>query len=352
MKRSRNLLLLGVLAGVAVLLALSGFVRAAGNSTGSYCSNCHEIRPSHATWAASAHREMACKECHGTLLGNGLHSLRENALRAFRHVQKAEHDHIALDEGQVLAVMERCRNCHRQQAADWKSSGHSMTYASVFLNPAHNRVEQINDDCLRCHGMFFRGTVREIVAPLSTQGPWTLRDPALRDRAAIPCLACHRIHMPGDTAQAPDYENPRGIGAARESRARPVAFYDRREETSFSLEELPTPRMVHKGQPVLVSPDPRERLCTQCHAPNAWHTTGTGDDRTPRGVHEGLSCLACHATHALDAKAACRNCHPALSNCGLEVTKMDTTLRSANSPHNIHTVACVDCHPKGRPSRR
>ena len=55
-----------------------------------------------------------------------------------------------------------------------------------------------------------------------------------------------------------------------------------------------------------MSQDPRQALCYQCHAPrqpeagtvaavNGWgRQVGSGDDRTPMGVHEGLSCLSCH----------------------------------------------------------
>jgi hypothetical protein len=41
-----------------------------------------------------------------------------------------------------------------------------------------------------------------------------------------------------------------------------------------------------------------------------------------------------------------------MSNCGLDVEKMDTTYFSAPSPHNIHWVKCADCHQHGIPARR
>jgi hypothetical protein len=66
-------------------------------------------------------------------------------------------------------------------------------------------------------------------------------------------------------------------------------------------------------------------------------------------VHEGLSCLDCHQKHNNSAKAACSACHPAVSDCGLDVEKMDTTFLSKTSQHNIHTMACRDCHPQGPP---
>jgi hypothetical protein len=49
---------------------------------------------------------------------------------------------------------------------------------------------------------------------------------------------------------------------------------------------------------------------------------------------------------------SCANCHPRLSNCGLDVEKMDTTFLKKESTHNIHFVKCVDCHAKGVPPRK
>jgi hypothetical protein len=38
-----------------------------------------------------------------------------------------------------------------------------------------------------------------------------------------------------------------------------------------------------------------------------------------------------------------------MSNCGLNVEKMDTTFANAKSAHNIHWVKCEDCHQHGVP---
>jgi hypothetical protein len=40
-----------------------------------------------------------------------------------------------------------------------------------------------------------------------------------------------------------------------------------------------------------------------------------------------------------------------MSNCGLDVEKMDTTYADAKSPHNIHWAQCEDCHQHGIPAR-
>ncbi len=105
-------------------------------------------------------------------------------------------------------------------------------------------------------------------------------------------------------------------------------------------------------RPVTISPDIRQALCYQCHAPLASMEIGTGDDRTAVGVHEGLSCFACHQGHGQKTRASCATCHPQLSNCGLDGETMDTTFKSTKSLHNIHFVRCIDCHSKGVPKKK
>jgi len=112
------------------------------------------------------------------------------------------------------------------------------------------------------------------------------------------------------------------------------------------------PTMKEGGRPVNASPDRRQALCYQCHAPRAGNEVFSGDDRTPVGVHEGLSCLACHEKHGQTTRASCAGCHPRLSNCGIDVETMDTTFKSPESRHDVHRVACLDCHPKGVPKKR
>ena len=102
--------------------------------------------------------------------------------------------------------------------------------------------------------------------------------------------------------------------------------------------------MYLNEDPVLVSDDPVQRLCLQCHAPNWAHETGSEDDRTPTGVHEGLSCRACHRGHSNDAHGACLTCHPAVSSCGRDVETMNTTYFDRESPNDIHSMTCLDCH--------
>ena len=131
-----------------------------------------------------------------------------------------------------------------------------------------------------------------------------------------------------------------------------LAFWDRRSNAPVPVGMLPVPQMHEGERAVKMSPDPRQALCYQCHAPLANMQVHSGDDRTCIGVHEGLSCFACHDRHKQSTRASCADCHPRLSNCGRDVEKMDTTFFNKQSAHNVHFVKCADCHPKGIPPRK
>ncbi|RPI21945.1 MAG: hypothetical protein EHM61_23505 [Acidobacteria bacterium] len=315
------------------------------------CLRCHEIRPAHDLWARSAHRDTKCESCHGNALSNGFHSLWENSRRLVSHYSDEPKDSLRLSEAQVVEMVDRCKTCHEREFADWISSGHSARYSDIFLHQGHNQVEQLNSDCLRCHGMFYEETIEALVAPVSVHGPWKLLDEAQGPKPTIPCLTCHEIHATGVVAVRPDYSNPKAVAADRIPRLPRVSFYDRREARHFEARVLPAPRLYEGDRALVVAGDVPQRVCFQCHASTASQKVGVGDDRTPRGVHEGLSCLACHSMHSLEARHSCAHCHPRLSNCGLDVEKMDTSFKSLESRHNIHFVACTDCHPNGVPKK-
>ncbi|MCF7972354.1 MAG: NapC/NirT family cytochrome c [Phycisphaerae bacterium] len=311
------------------------------------CLSCHEIQDAYDRWHTSTHREVGCKACHGGSLTSGIHGLVENAQRVIGHFNEASLGDIALSETQVVRMQQACRVCHASEFAAWQTGGHAATYADIFLDASHNEAEQPNNDCLRCHGMFFAGRISDLVTPVSTEGPWSLIESTRHDWPTIPCLACHEVHRPGPLAR--ETKEKASDDTVTES-VFAVSFYDRHEKMHFAADILPEPQLTWQGQPVSVSTDTRQRVCVQCHAPESSEHAGTSDDKTPRGVHEGLSCLACHQAHTNRADQSCAQCHPALSNCGLDVTKMDTTFVNAESPHDIHTVACADCHTVGVPS--
>jgi hypothetical protein len=270
--------------------------------------------------------------------------------RVVNHLSGDAPEKVRLQTRDVLRISERCQTCHRQEAADWASGTHSATYAQVFLDSKQNHKQLLMDDCLRCHGMHYDGAIRDLVTPVDTRGPWKLRDPAMANRPAIVCLTCHQMHHHGAPLARQAVKPVTSMN--QQINTPSLALFDRRELDSVAVENLSLPAMIDGERLVKMSPDLRQALCYQCHAPPATRQIGSGDDRTPMGVHEGLSCFACHDKHGERTRASCATCHPRLSNCGLDVEKMDTSFKFTASLHNIHFVKCADCHTKGVPKKR
>jgi hypothetical protein len=361
---------LGPALGAALALALSGLALLGGGSYyyggrgGDGCASCHEIRPMVDAWAASTHRGLDCAHCHGSSFAPDAGTHAKNLSRLWLHARGEAPEQVRLGQADVVTVSERCGRCHRQEEADWRVGPHGGTFGAIFLDPGHNAKQALMDDCLRCHGMHFDGGIRDLVTPLDRKGPWRFVQAEHAELPAVPCLACHSIHRKGEplgprppptrTVDASGPPSPR-VNPARTPRdeaPRPsLGFFDRRALQHVGLASLPLPAMREGARAVRQSPDRRQALCYQCHASRAESEVFSGDDRTPTGVHEGLSCFACHDTHAQTTGASCAGCHPRLSNCGLDVETMDTSFRSPDSRHDVHRVACRDCHPAGVPRK-
>lgn len=306
------------------------------------CAGCHEITASVSSMKHSSHRDLHCYDCHGTALENGIHSMREKANMVFSHVlNEKQNDEIRMNENQVLAVSERCVICHRAEYTRWKAGGHSADYADIFLDSAHNSMERLYWDCLRCHGMYYEGTIYDLVTPVSKIGPWKLKDPEKYGQPVIPCLACHQAHA--ENSLLSEFNGL--VDSLADSYTNPVfGLYIRSDHIFLRADRLFIPEMYVNASLVKTSQGPSQALCIQCHSPGAFHRAGTSDDRTPTGVHEGLACNACHEPHSNDASRSCELCHPAISNCGLDVKTMNTTYFDPDSNNNIHFVLCRDCH--------
>ena len=347
----KRLIVISGLVLAALMLLLPGSELYYESGRGARCTTCHEMQQVYDQWHASTHRATPCGDCHGNALTPDAAFHMRNAHRLYSHLKGDLPERVGFGNTFVIAMTERCASCHRQEYSAWQSGPHSSSYADVLLDQKHNTANMLMDDCLRCHGMFFEGGIGDLVTPVAREGTWRLLRPELANAPAMPCLTCHETHRLGAPMQKTTVD-ARVPGPSQEITRPSLAFFDRRTQMYIPLAQLPIPIMQDNGRVVRMSKDQRQALCYQCHAPVASMQVGTGDDRTGIGVHEGISCLACHAQHGQKTRASCANCHPKMSNCGLEVETMDTTFKSAGSKHNIHWVKCADCHTHGVPKRR
>lgn len=342
-KKGRYLILaIGALTAIVSVAAYTTWNHLDPKNT---CAQCHEVAPAHTEWMGSAHAGVSCTECHGTALSNGYHSLKEKLRMVYVHVTgDKRNEDIHLGEEQVLELSNRCISCHQSEHAGWLVSGHAVNYAEIFLDSAHNAMEKPYWDCFRCHGMFYDGNIHDLMELEGDPHEWTMRHKRQELRPTVPCLACHQIHT--ENPLSARYV-PMTDTLGRPERHPRTALYMRADKMYLRSDRLTRVVMMDGDREVLVSDDPSTLLCMQCHAPNFLHHAGSEDDRTPVGVHEGIGCITCHKPHSGDTRESCVQCHPAMSNCGLDVMEMNTTFRARNSPNDIHRISCASCHVDG-----
>jgi len=347
---------------IVLVLAATGFLALGGvfgaswyytSQHGAGCASCHEMTAYVGAVHNSAHRSATCLDCHEASLSTKLRHIR---VHLFGSLPEAVHLRVV----DVVQMTTNCQRCHQREYATWHAGPHSATYKQILADPNHNAKRGMNDDCLRCHGMHFNGGIRDLVEPQNTVGPWHLTRADLADQPVIPCLSCHKLHREG----LPESKPVTRISVSGPAVTESLAFFDRREQMHFAVSSLPLAKMWDGPRAVKVSPDARQSLCYQCHAPrqpdtgtpaavNHWGPqVSSGDDRTPMGVHEGISCFACHLGHNENVRASCKTCHPQMSHCGLDVETMDTTYANPKSAHNVHWVRCTDCHQHGVPKMK
>jgi hypothetical protein len=338
-----------ILAALVLLVPGSELYYESGGGKG--CIACHEMQSLYDEWHASTHRGMGCEKCHGQALTLDVSFHLNNANRLYSHLRGDLPERVGFGNKFVLAMTERCEGCHRQEYAAWQAGPHSASFARIFLDKKYNTANMLMDDCLRCHGAHFEGGIGDLVTPVNRAGPWRLLPADLANAPSMPCLSCHETHREGRPMHKTDVQG-RVPGPSQEINRPSLAFFDRRTQQYIPLADLPMPEMRDGDRAVKMSKDQRQALCYQCHAPVSTMQVASGDDRTGMGVHEGISCLACHAQHGQKTRASCATCHPKMSNCGLDVETMDTTFKSADSKHNVHWVKCADCHTKGVPKKK
>ena len=213
---------------------------------------------------------------------------------------------IKLTEKQRLDIMERCQTCHKAEYAKWQGGAHSTIYGNIFEDKVHNREEKPYWDCLRCHGMFYDGNIHDLMSLEGECESWRIKDPRQRKLPAIPCMACHQIHM--EKGKIPNFKNSSESKIASPSIPK-TAFYSRADKAHFRTDELADVKRYLGYKQIKVSQDPNAKLCYNCHSPNWQRQARTSDDRTPVGVHEGMSCLVCHDAHSNAASDSCAKCH-------------------------------------------
>ncbi len=277
----------------------------------------------------SLHRKQNCLDCHEASLATKLRHIRV-------HLTGNLPEEIRLRDVDVLEMTPNCQRCHQHEYASWQAGPHSATYSADLYRSRAQLESRTDERLLALPRHDFSGSIRDLVQPQNTQGAhgmWFTPDLPI----SPPCPA---MRATGFMRKARWRQSRR-----RASPSRPRPFTIRWPSmTGAKACTLPPScpsaiaRRRSRGQiepgpapgDLLPVPRAREAGDGSTAAAMGWGPqVGSGDDRTPMGVHEGISCIACHDGHNENTRASCKTCHPQMSHCGLDVEKMDTTYRQS-----------------------
>jgi len=159
---------LGAWYRVLVILCIPGASLYYEASGGRACARCHEIWQLYADWHTSAHRNIKCTECHGHVftLDAGFHL--NNMRRVFTHLQGDARNGFASGSGTFPRSWPIARDAPAGIRRLAGRTARRFRIGTSFLTRHSTRKNILMDDCLRCHGMHFEGSIRELVQPITT----------------------------------------------------------------------------------------------------------------------------------------------------------------------------------------
>lgn len=178
-------LMLGVLAGLAVLLFDVSQASSYLSDNPATCVNCHVMAPEYASWSNSKHRLAAtCNDCHvphDNYLRHYAFKASDGARHAFMFTFRLEPQVIRIHEAGQRVVQENCVRCHVNQLGETK--------LAMVRGDAH---PQDGMRCWGCHTGTPHGEVRGLASapyehvPLVESVTPSWLDALMADRAQNP----------------------------------------------------------------------------------------------------------------------------------------------------------------------
>jgi len=289
-----------------------------------FCRSCHEMGLHYATWSQSAHRGVACEDCH---VMPGMANMFKSKLSALRLVRRHARGDVSAVAIQGHVPDANCRKCHRE-------TPELVTYHGLKIT--HRAHWSMGVECTFCHARVVHGpkwlytgvsSNDEVKRAVITAKNAPTMDICYRchdgKRAPNECSTCH-VSL-GE--HKPAVFDPAWVQAHREEVKRAKAGDCERCHQPVFCDAChraadPHPANWLAEHPAAVSKDPSG--CPSCHLAPA--EPRPADVHRPAEVKKMAFCTACHGLRqehkeanwtqihgkeSLTNPAACQRCHTA-----------------------------------------
>ena len=152
------ILLLGIIAGLGLVLFRISNADSYLSDKSETCINCHVMNPQYATWNHSSHREVAnCNDCHvphNNVFNKYFFKAKDGLRHATIFTLRAEPQVIYIKEPGKEVVQQNCIRCHERYLTD------NLTVSNLS-KLKHNRTDR---PCLECHRETPHGRVNSLAS--------------------------------------------------------------------------------------------------------------------------------------------------------------------------------------------
>ena len=283
--RLRARLLAHPVLAIALLLAFAGVAGAAvpafrASERATFCISCHEMGPYYDAWAAGAHRNIECVECH--VDAGALNHVSHKVIAA-----KEMWIHLTGDprfpQGTAEVPDSRCLACHASIPGStgprFSHKAHAGTGGCVTCHS--DGGHRVSLDALKAAGSLKPGLEASAAAGSSAT-----------TSSAHPVVSCVKCHDPATTACATCHVPPHKARGACIGCHQPGPRWVFTHPTATDCATCHTAPAQHFGA-----------ACASCHVPAVPFAQ-------TRYTHVSTACENCHAAPAGHSKAApCASCH-------------------------------------------
>jgi cytochrome c nitrite reductase small subunit len=138
-------ILLGIFAGLAILLVYISKAPSYLSDDPKSCVNCHVMNPQYSDWMHASHRRAAtCNDCHiphDNIFNKYFTKAEEGLKHATYFTMRWEPQVIYKDEDDIDGLLENCRRCHENTIG--------MEYLRKVQPGYHNWLAERS--CMECH---------------------------------------------------------------------------------------------------------------------------------------------------------------------------------------------------------
>jgi hypothetical protein len=314
-----------ILTAIGVVLLAALFVSASlYTDEPQFCGWCHEMKPYHAAWAAGAHRNVWCVDCH---VSRDLPPRFAHKFAALQEVAAHFSGDTTFPRAKVPVVPNsNCQSCHASVTVkNLKGFDHALHASKGSCQACHPATgHTVTAEALRAVGAF-NPSVRQPVfsTGIASVGHGVANVPG---HVKVACTRCHNLAQTGcSTCHKPKHKARGACQICHQ--AGPKWTFSHPQNLPQCQKCHPTPDKHFKPVARTLTP------CTDCHRQkpgSTWAFTHMGSS---------ADCQSCHARPAKHSAGQCSQCHHKQGDSWAFAHP------STPAPHGIGGKPCKSCHP-------